>query len=219
MIVEEDAAIKQEVIAHLDWDPRIRIEDVSVTVRDREVHLGGSARSYAEKWAATEAARSIVGVRNIVNEIAVQPLGRSDEELRKDVIGALEWDVRIDPKDIEVEVKDGVVTLKGKVLSLPMLDAAVEDATWTRGVVDVVNDLAVMPIPTRHDNDIVMDLVGALTRDAVVHAPDIQVKSSGGVVILDGVVDRAQAKYAAEVNARLTRGVRGVINNILVAQE
>jgi osmotically-inducible protein OsmY len=40
---------------------------------------------------------------------------KTDEQIQRDVIGELKWDARVDPNEIGVAVKDGVVTLTGWV--------------------------------------------------------------------------------------------------------
>ncbi len=38
---------------------------------------------------------------------------RTDQEIQKDVMAELRWDAQIQPNEIGVAVKDGVVTLTG----------------------------------------------------------------------------------------------------------
>jgi len=38
---------------------------------------------------------------------------RSDEEIQRDVLAELKWDPRLQPNEIGVIVKDGIVTLTG----------------------------------------------------------------------------------------------------------
>ena len=59
---------------------------------------------------------------------------RSDEEIRKDVLAELKWDARVQPNDIGVAVKNGVVTLTGWVDSYIKRWAAEEAAHRVRGV-------------------------------------------------------------------------------------
>jgi osmotically-inducible protein OsmY len=40
---------------------------------------------------------------------------RTDEAIQRDVLAELEWDARLSPAEIGVSVKDGVVTLTGRV--------------------------------------------------------------------------------------------------------
>jgi hypothetical protein len=46
---------------------------------------------------------------------AVRSETRTDEEIQRDVLAELKWDARVQPNEIGVSVKDGVVTLTGVV--------------------------------------------------------------------------------------------------------
>ncbi len=61
--------------------------------------------------------------------MATATLTRTDEEIQQAVLAELKWDARIQPNEIGVSVKDGVVTLTGWVDSfLKKWDA--EEAAW-----------------------------------------------------------------------------------------
>ena len=45
--------------------------------------------------------------------MATAALIPSDEQIQKDVLAELKWDARVQPNEIGVAVKDGVVTLGG----------------------------------------------------------------------------------------------------------
>jgi osmotically-inducible protein OsmY len=47
--------------------------------------------------------------------MAVATLTRTDEQIQQDVFAELKWDARLQPNEIGVIVKDGVVTLTGWV--------------------------------------------------------------------------------------------------------
>ena len=68
---------------------------------------------------------------------------RSDERIREDVSERLERDSHVDASEIEVSVKDGVVTLSGKVedrYSKRQAEDLIENMT---GVKDVKNELSI----------------------------------------------------------------------------
>lgn len=70
---------------------------------------------------------------------------RSDERLRELVSERLEDHEAIDASDMEVEVRDGVVTLTGTVDSRRTKRLAEDVALITTGVVDVENALKIDP--------------------------------------------------------------------------
>lgn len=71
---------------------------------------------------------------------------RSDELVREDVCEALYESYDVDASDIEVEVKEGLVTLKGSVNSRFAKKEAELCIEYLRGVVDVINELKIKPI-------------------------------------------------------------------------
>ena len=81
---------------------------------------------------------------------------RSDSEIKRDVEDELQWDADIDPTDIAVAVRDGIVTLTGFVKSYNDKWEAERAAKRVHGVLGVVNDLEVrLPgIDERPDPDI-----------------------------------------------------------------
>ena len=67
----------------------------------------------------------------------------TDEEIQRDVLAEFQWDARIRPTDIGVAVKDGIVTLTGRVDSYVKKVAAEDAAHHVQGVKAVVNHLEV----------------------------------------------------------------------------
>jgi osmotically-inducible protein OsmY len=89
---------------------------------------------------------------------------RSDNEIKRDVEDELRWDPDIDPTDIAVAVKSGVVTLTGFVRSYAAKFAAERAAKRVAGVVGVANDLEVRLPQTdeRPDPEIAREVVANL---------------------------------------------------------
>jgi hypothetical protein len=67
----------------------------------------------------------------------------SDEHLATDVLTELSWDPRVQPHEIRVNVKDGVVTLGGWVDAYAKRRAATAAAHRIRAVKAVANDIEV----------------------------------------------------------------------------
>src|SRR5712664_4006476 len=147
-----------------------------------------------------------------------EAVDRSDEQIQKDVLAELKWDARLQPNEIGVAVKDGIVTLMGWVDSYTKRWAAEEAAHRVRGVLAVANDIEVrLPISAeRTDADIAAAAVRALEWDALVPVDKIQVTVSKGWVTLKGEVEWQFQKQDAERVVRRLSGVRGVSNLITV---
>ena len=148
--------------------------------------------------------------------VATEP--RTNEEIREDVVAELKWEPRIQPSEIGVTVRNGVVTLTGFVDAYTKKYAAQEAAHRVRGVKAVANDIEVR-LPTaaeRTDADIAAAAVRALEMDASVPIDKLDITVSKGWVTLRGEVEwHYQREEAYKVTHRLA-GVKGVTNMIVV---
>src|SRR5258706_4419459 len=116
---------------------------------------------------------------------------RTDEQIQRDVLEELNWDARVQPNEIGVAVKDGIVTLTGWVDSFTKKWAAEEAAVRVRGVKAVANDIEVR-LPTsaeRTDADIAAAALHALKWDAFIPTDKVKVTVSNSLVALDGEVE------------------------------
>jgi osmotically-inducible protein OsmY len=142
----------------------------------------------------------------------------TDEQIQREVQEELRWEPRLQPNQIGVAVKDGVVTLTGWVDAYTKKWAAEEAAHRVRGVKAVANDIEVR-LPTegqRTDADIAAAAVRALEWDAMVSVDDLDVTVSKGWVTLRGEVEWQYQRHEAERAVRRLSGVRGVTNLIRV---
>ena len=148
--------------------------------------------------------------------VATEP--RTNERIREDVVAELKWEPRIQPSEIGVKVRNGVVTLTGFVDAYTKKYAAQEAAHRVRGVKAVANDIEVR-LPTaaeRTDADIAAAAVRALEMDASVPIDKLDITVSKGWVTLRGEVEwHYQREEAYKVTHRLA-GVKGVTNMIVV---
>src|SRR5882762_8909014 len=150
--------------------------------------------------------------------IATATITRTDELIQRDVLEELKWDARVQPTEIGVAVKDGIVTLIGWVDSYTKRWAAEEAALRVRGVKAVANDIEVrLPLSAeRTDADIAAAVVRALEWDAFVPIDKLDVTVSKGWVTLKGEVEWQYQKEDAERVIRRLQGVKGVSNLIIV---
>ena len=141
-----------------------------------------------------------------------------DLELKRAVESELNFEPSINAAEIGVAVKDGVVTLTGRVPSYWEKVAAERAAARVAGVKAVANELEVrLPGSSeRTDEDIARAAVDALKWNVLVPEDRIKVKVSRGWVTLEGSVDWQYQKSAAEKSVRRLVGVVGVSNLIEV---
>jgi len=141
---------------------------------------------------------------------------RTDEEIQRDVLAELKWDAQLQPNEIGVMAKDGVVTLTGWVDSYLKKWAAEDSAHRVPGVKAVANDIEVRLATQRTDSDIAAAAVHALEWDAGLPAEKIHVTVSKGWVTLRGEVEWQWQREEAERVVRRLTGVTGVTNLITV---
>src|SRR5207248_6644901 len=113
-----DEEIQRDILEELKWDTRVRPNEIGVAVKDGIVTLTGWVDSYLKKMAAEEAAHRVRGVKAVVNDIEVRlpsSAERTDEDLAKAALNALQWEAGVPADKLEVTLSHGWVTLKGEV--------------------------------------------------------------------------------------------------------
>jgi osmotically-inducible protein OsmY len=143
---------------------------------------------------------------------------RTDSQIQADVLAELRFEPRVQPNEIGVAVKDGVVTLTGYVDSYLKKWATEQTAHRVRGVKAVANDIEVrLPSSSeRMDADIAKAAVQALEWDAFIPTDKVKVTVSKGWVTLEGDVDWQFQRLDADRVVRRLTGVKGVSNLIRV---
>jgi osmotically-inducible protein OsmY len=144
--------------------------------------------------------------------------GKTDSEIKQQVLRELKWDSRIAWAEISVEVHEGLVTLSGAVSSYSNKSAAQQAAHRVAGVLDVANDIEVRPTGTfaRTDEEIAKAVRHTLEWHALI--PDDRIRStvSDGWVTLEGAVDLWREREDAEKAIMELAGVVGVVNTITI---
>jgi osmotically-inducible protein OsmY len=132
-----DNDIQKDITAELNWEPSLRNDDIAVGVRDGIVTLGGFVDSLVDKAKAAKAAARVKGVKALANEIEVKvptAFQRSDVEIARAAVDALEWNVAVPHDRIQVEVDQGWITLDGQVNLYFHKQAAERAVRYLRGV-------------------------------------------------------------------------------------
>jgi len=143
---------------------------------------------------------------------------QTDEQIQQEVLRELKFEASLQPNEIGVVVKDGVVTLTGWVDSFLKRWTAEEAAHRVQGVRAVANDIEVrLPASSeRTDADIAAAVTRALEWDAFVPVDKIDVTVSKGWVTLKGEVEWGFQRADAERVVRRITGVCGMSNQITV---
>jgi osmotically-inducible protein OsmY len=198
-----DNAIRDAVEDELLIDRVVELNDVDVTVTEGVVTLSGSVDSVTERERALQIARTVRGVRSVVSTLKVVPNAfRTDEQIASDVRNALLVDPATESYEVTVGVRDGVVTVEGKVDSWHEAKLVERVAGDVQGVLDVVNKLDWEYDIDRSALEIESEIEARLEWDVLVDDGLVEVKvDDEGRVALSGVVGSAVEKARAEADA------------------
>jgi len=129
---------------------------ISLNVQNGVVTLGGHARTDVDKDSAIALVSTYPGVKEVNNEIEVDPVSMMDDHTRLAVARAVYGypslnKYAIDPaKSIRISVQNGRVELEGVVDSQSDKDTAYIRANGVPGVFSVKNDLQVANQPSEN---------------------------------------------------------------------
>lgn len=139
----------------------------------------------------------------------------NQNDLRQEVIDELAWDTSLDAASIGVAATDGAVTLTGHVRSYAEKRAAEKAAKRVRGVKAVANDLEVrLPSSLRRDDSDIAAAISHVLEWNVSIPREVTASVENAWATLEGEVDWAFQRNAAERAVREVTGVRGVTNLI-----
>ncbi|MGV9205119.1 MAG: BON domain-containing protein [Promethearchaeia archaeon] len=142
--VKNDTEIKGYILEAFDLNETIDKEKIDVSVVNGIVTLKGEIDSYWKKEQAFEIISELEGVKKIYNNITAVPTGKyTDEEIKNEIISAMQRNNQIDANNVEVRVDKGKVILSGEVKNWRALSAAQDAAKYTAGVIDLQNNLKV----------------------------------------------------------------------------
>lgn len=213
-----DNELQRAVLDELRFEPSINAADIGVAVKGGVVTLSGYVDSFIQKLTAEKAVKRVRGVRGVAEEIDVRiptSTQRTDAEIARAAVNALEWDVRVPSDKILVKVEDARLTLEGEVDWAYQKDAANEAVRDLTGVCGVINLLSVKArVETLEIRDRLRE---AFKRNAELDANRIRIEAKNGTVTLSGSVHSLLERDEASRVAWAAPGVTKVQNNITVS--
>lgn len=214
-----DAALKQNIIDQLDFEPGVDAAHIGVAVERGIVTLTGHVTTYGQKMMVEDAVRRIKGVRGMAEEIEVRFFGEpvnSDESIAQRALNMINWNTFVPDNLVQVKVQKGWVTLTGKLEWQFQRTEAEDVVRRLAGVKGVTNNIELAPPVSV--TDVKKRIEDALKRTAAVEAAAIHVNVLGnGKIGLEGKVHDWAERNAAERAAWSAPGVRMVEDHLTYA--
>ena len=193
-------------------------DDIKIQSKDGVVTLTGSVSEESHRSLAQETVAGLPGVKTVDNRLEVKgerPAENSDAWLMMKVKTTLLFHRSVSASKTEVDVKDGIVTLRGDAASQAQKELTTEYARDVEGVKDVKNEMTVAKTSKKtqtvgeqiDDASITAQVKMTLLYHRSTSALNTSVTTNNGVVTLIG-----KAKNADEMNlaTKLTKDVNGV---------
>ena len=136
-----DAHIALAARCALEWDVRVP-RGVGVEVTDGVLRLVGAVERFAQREAAEEAVRNLIGVRDLSNEIKISSAS-PPPDVAGDVESAMRRRFGMACRSIWIIEREGIVTVSGAVATLEMLGQIERVVRSVPGVLLVDNRLLV----------------------------------------------------------------------------
>jgi osmotically-inducible protein OsmY len=140
----------------------------------------------------------------------------SDSEIKSRIEYTLLMDPLIESDTIDIDVSNRHVSLKGSVDAFWKKRKAKVLSTYTKGVINVTNDLDIVPSREYPDEEIAHELENAIDRRPVLSMEDVEVKVSNGEVTLEGTVPNWFTYSQIKISSENTLGVINIIDRMKV---
>lgn len=141
-----DDAIREQVQKTLETVLALRGAEIVPSVVNGVVTLKGSVERPRQSRLAEKAAETVQGVVQVVNLLKVVGTGRPDREIEQDVLFYLQSSSLVNLDDVEYQVQNGTVKVKGTIDTLSHKYALANDLDKIHGVRMVdVSGLKVQP--------------------------------------------------------------------------
>jgi osmotically-inducible protein OsmY len=215
-----DHTLESAVMQALAENPLVHADEIAVDDRGGDIVLRGTVGSLVQRAEAARTTRAVPGVRNVEDELRVRPLGidgRVDADTEAAVLAALLDDDELHASLVEVDARDGTVTLSGLVELEWQRDKAERIALEVGGVSRVVNQLRIwLQVSADEVAQRVNEAIGA---GAIAGADDVTVSVVDNDVTLAGTVASREHREAVIAAAAATPGVVQVHDALVMRRD
>ena len=225
---ETDARIESSF--NKSYAYRLYLKDDAIKTESKEgvVTLTGQVNEASHKYLAQEAVASLLGVQRVDNRLEVKLEGteKSDTWIRAKVRSVLALHRNVSGSGTQVDIRDGVITLRGAATSLAQKELATEYAEDVNGVLRVMNVMTVVKPPAKTDETVVEPIddasITAQVKVALLlhhstSSVNTKVGTTDGVVTVSGIAKNLAEKTLVTKLATDISGVKNVVNEMTVA--
>lgn len=203
-------------------------DDIKIQSKDGAVTLTGIVAEESRRGLARETVAGLPGVRSVDNKLEVKgasPTPNSDAWLGQKVRATLLFHRNVSAATTEVNVKDGIVTLRGAAASQAQKELTTEYARDVDGVKDVNNEMTVsMTSKTTiervvgkiDDASITAQVKMTLLFHRATSTLNTKVETKNGEVTLYGKASNAAEKDLVNKLVTDINGVQSVNNRITI---
>jgi hyperosmotically inducible protein len=202
-------------------------DDIKIVSSDGNVTLTGIVADNFNKSLAEETLAGIPGVKYVDNRLGVKgelPTANTDAWLRNKVKATLLFHRSVNGLKIEVNVKDGIVNLRGGAESLAQKELAAEYARDVEGVKGVNNEMILTQTAKKtqtvgqkiDDASITAQVKLSLLYHRSTSAINTKVETNNGDVTLYGKAGSVAEKNLATKFASDVEGVNSVNNRMIL---
>ena len=218
--MKSNETLQKDVQEAIKWEPLLHVAEIGVIAKDGIITLTGTVDSYVKKLEAEEAAKSVAGVKAVIEKIKVQfdsLLNKDDNEIAHNVLNAFNWNWEVPKDKIKITVENGWVRLEAELQWNYQKEAAKKSVHNLVGVKGISNDIIIKS--EANDKIEKGNIESALARHWSLNSEDIQVEVSDNKVTLSGIVDSWYERTEAERIAWNAPGVWQVQNELVLEFE
>jgi hyperosmotically inducible protein len=225
---ETDDRIQSSAKDSYVYKTYLKDDSIRTASKDGAVTLTGKVSEESHRSLAQETVENLPGVKSVDNRLTIdgqQPAEHSDGWTGMKVKSALFFNRNVSAVNTEVDVADGVVTLKGHADSQAQKDLTGEYAKDIEGVKNVNNEMTIEKAENKEDqskdNQIDDASITAQVRMAFMahhstSAFKTGVSTNKGTVTLSGNATSGAGKDMATKVAGDVHGVTNVVNNMTI---
>lgn len=208
----------------------LKDDDILIQSNDGVVTLSGSVSDESHKSLAQETVANLPGVKSVDNRLDIKgdrPAENSDLWIKTKVKTVLLFHRNVSASKTEVDVKDGIVTLRGDADSQAQKELTTEYVKDVEGVKDVKNEMTVSKTSKKTDEtlgekiddaSITAQVKLTLLTHRSTSALRTKVKTNAGVVTLGGEARNAAEKDLVTKLVEDVKGVKAIKNEMTIKE-